>query len=293
MSNPLAGQLTVGSDGRIIGPAAITYNTPFPCVNGSWGSGAMTGVIMHTMVGSQAGTISWFNNPQAQASAQFGVGFDGAIHQFGPIGQGWIAWHAGAANATWYGIEHEDGGDPSRPLTDAQLTASAQLTEMLTGYAGIPLQVTNSPSTGGLGTHSMGGSAWGGHACPGDVRAAQRDEVIRRAQAIRGGGPVPQPPAKPRLEEAVMQIGPGETAGMSWNGDAYSSVGFLADPQGGDVVALRVAVHRISGGYDVTELELTNAAPKAVVRVANPSDGCSITRKDRVAISIVPNFAPR
>jgi len=289
----MTGRLTVGTDGRITGPAAITYNTPFPCVNGSWGSGAITGVIMHTMVGTQAGTIAWFNNPQAQASAQFGVGFDGAIHQFGPIGQGWIAWHAGAVNATWYGIEHEDDGDPSRPLTDAQLTASAQLTEMLCGFAGIPLQVTNSPANWGLGTHSMGGSAWGGHACPGDVRAAQRGEVIRRARAIRGGGSAPQPPAKPRLEEAVMQIGPGETAGMSWNGDAYSSVGFLADPQGTDVVALRVAVHRVSGGYDVTEVELTNAAPKAVVRVANPSDGCSIARKDRVAISIVPNFAPR
>jgi len=290
----MTGPLSVGSDGRVTGPAAITYNTPFPCVNGSWGSGAMTGVIMHTMVGSQAGTISWFNNPAAQASAHFAVAYDGAIHQFGPIGQGWIAWHAGSANVTWYGIEHEDGGDPSRPLTDAQLTASAQLTEMLTGFAGIPLQVTDSPSTGGLGTHSMGGSAWGGHACPGDVRAAQRGEVIRRARAIRhDGGSAPQPPAKPRLEEAVMQIGPGETAGMSWNGDAYSSVGFLADPQGGDVVALRVAVHRVSGGYDVTEVELTNAAPKAVVRVANPSDGCSIARKDRVAISIVPNFAPR
>ena len=289
----MTGRLTVGTDGRITGPAAITYNTPFPCVNGSWGSGAITGVIMHTMVGTQAGTIAWFNNPQAQASAQFGVGFDGAIHQFGPIGQGWIAWHAGAANATWYGIEHEDDGDPSRPLTDAQLTASAQLTEMLCGFAGIPLQVTNSPANWGLGTHSMGGSAWGGHACPGDVRAAQRGEVIRRAQAIRGGGSAPQPPAKPRQEEAVMQIGPGETAGMSWNGDAYSSIGFLADPQGTDVVALRVAVHRISGGYDVTEVELTNAAPKAVVRVANPSDGCSISRRDQVAVDIVPNFAPR
>jgi len=289
----MTGRLTVGTDGRITGPAAITYNTPFPCVNGSWGSGAITGVIMHTMVGTQAGTIAWFNNPQAQASAQFGVGFDGAIHQFGPIGQGWIAWHAGAANATWYGIEHEDDGDPSRPLTDAQLTASAQLTEMLCGFAGIPLQVTNSPANWGLGTHSMGGSAWGGHACPGDVRAAQRGEVIRRARAIRGGGSAPQPPAKPRLEEAVMQIGPGETAGMSWNGDAYASIGFLADPQGTDVVALRVAVHRVSGGYDVTEVELATAAPKAVVRVANPSDGCSISRRDQVAIDIVPNFAPR
>ena len=91
-----------------------------------------------------------------------------------------------------------------------------------------------------------------------------------------------------------MQIGPGETAGMSWNGDAYSSIGFCADPQGSDAVVLRVAVHRLTGGWDVTEnVQLTNAAPKAVVAVKNPSDGCSITRKDQVQLVVLPNFAPR
>ena len=91
-----------------------------------------------------------------------------------------------------------------------------------------------------------------------------------------------------------MQIGPGETAGMSWNGDAYSSIGFCADPQGSDVIELYVAVRRIAGGWDVTKsVKLTNADPKAVVPVVSPSDGCSVARKDQVAISIVPNFAPR
>jgi len=55
-----------------------------------------------------------------------------------------------------------------------------------------------------------------------------------------------------------------------------------------------VAIRRIAGGWDVTKsVQLTNAAPKQVVRVANPSDGCSIVRRDQVAIDIVPNFAPR
>jgi|SRR5215472_4164655 len=198
-----AGKLTVGADGRVTGPARIEYNTPFPCVNGTWGSGAMMGVVMHTMVGNLPGTVSWFNTPTAQASAQFGIAQDGLIHQFGPIGKGWIAWHAGAGNATWYGIEHADDGNPDNPLTDAQLTASAQLVECLSAFAGFPLAISNSTTTKGYGVHYMGGSAWGGHSCPDmppqHVRSSQRGEILIRAQAIRGGTTTPPttPPSHP------------------------------------------------------------------------------------------------
>ena len=61
------------TDGRIHGPATITYNSPFPCVNGTPGvTGAIRGVVMHTMVGNLPGTIATFNNPKAEASAHFG-----------------------------------------------------------------------------------------------------------------------------------------------------------------------------------------------------------------------------
>src|SRR5262245_21803927 len=50
-----AGKLHVQADGRVSGPASISYNDPFPCVNGNHGSGAMMGVIMHTMVGDLPG----------------------------------------------------------------------------------------------------------------------------------------------------------------------------------------------------------------------------------------------
>ena len=177
--------------GRVTGPADIHYNDPFPCVNGTFGSGAMMGVLMHTMVGDLPGTVNWFNNPQAQASAHFGIAESGEIWQFGPIGKGWIAWHAAAANHTWYGIEHADGGQPASPLTPAQITASARLVECLSAFAGFPLQVSDSPSVKGYGWHGMGGEAWGGHFdCPGNVRKAQRPQIIALAAAIRhGSGP--------------------------------------------------------------------------------------------------------
>ncbi|HEY3908245.1 MAG TPA: N-acetylmuramoyl-L-alanine amidase [Streptosporangiaceae bacterium] len=184
----MTGKLEIGADGRVTGPLTITYNTPFPTGNGSWGSGAMMGVVMHTMVGNLPGTVEIFNNPSYAVSSHFGIAQDGSVWQFGPIGHGWIAWAQVAGNEAWYSIEHADDGNTANPLTDAQLTASAQLVEVLSRFAGFPLQVTNSVEVEGYGTHVMGGGAWGGHTCPGPgPRAGQRREIIRRAEAIRAG----------------------------------------------------------------------------------------------------------
>jgi N-acetylmuramoyl-L-alanine amidase len=183
------GKLHVQNDGHVGGPASISYNTPFPCVNGTYGSGAMMGVVMHTMVGNLPGTISLFNNSSSQVSAHFGIAQDGHIHQFGPIGKGWIAWAQEAGNLEWYSIEHADNGNPDNPLTDAQLTASAQLVECLSAFAGFPLQISDDVTTKGYGTHYMGGIPWGDHTCPDlppeHVRSRQRAEILRRAAAIR------------------------------------------------------------------------------------------------------------
>lgn len=199
----MTGKLTVDTaSGRVTGPAAITYNTPWPCRNGTWGSGIMSGVLMHTTVSEAPSAVAWFNNPQAQASAHFVIAESGEITQMGPIGKGWIAWHAAAANSTWYGIEHADNGNPANPLTPAQITASAQLVECLSDFAGFPLQVSDSPSVKGYGWHGMGGVAWGDHPdCPGDVRKAQRSQIVALAMAIR------TPPAVPAVVKPAMPPG--------------------------------------------------------------------------------------
>ena len=185
----MTGKLKVGGDGRLRGAAKLAYNKPWPCPNGSWGSGRMNGVVMHTMVADLPGTVSWFNNTEAQASAHFGIAQDGTIHQFGPIGKGWISWAQESGNLAWYSIEHADNGNPDNPLTDAQITASAQILECLSAFAGFPLQEANTPSERGYGIHAMGGQNWGGHTCPDvppqHVRSRQRPEIIKRAKAIR------------------------------------------------------------------------------------------------------------
>jgi hypothetical protein len=192
------GKLTVGSDGRIRGPASIAYSTPFPVPNGTpGGSGVMQGVVMHTEVGYDHNVVGEFENPASKVSAWFSVRDDGHITQYGPVGQNWMAWAQVDGNPNWYSIEHEDHGDPRIPLNAPQITASAQLLECLSAYAGFPLQEANSPSERGYGVHYMGGAAWGGHSCPDvpptPVRSLQRSAVIALAKAIRSGGSNPAP----------------------------------------------------------------------------------------------------
>lgn len=186
----LPGKCHIDASGRLRGPIQITYNDPFPCVNGTPGGGAsvMQGVVMHTMVGDLPGTIKVFNDPKYQASAFFGIAQDGQVHQFGPVGQNWEAWAQMAGNPMWYSIEHADHGNTENPLTQQQVSASAQIVEALSAFAGFPLQVTDSVNGKGYGTHVMGGAAWGGHTCPGPgPRAQQRYEIITLAKQIRGG----------------------------------------------------------------------------------------------------------
>jgi hypothetical protein len=194
----VAYRLSIGRDGRLRGNAVITHNSPWPCPNGQFGiTPPMNGAVLHTMVGSLPGTVTVFNNAGFQASAHFGIGgpwsnTDGQIWQFGPA-HGWEAWHVEAGNNSWFGIEHEDGGDPKHPLTDAQVTASAQVLEALSaqGAWGFPLREANTPDEHGYGVHYMGGANWGGHPCPLETRAAQRPEILRRARILRAHGRYP------------------------------------------------------------------------------------------------------
>ena len=75
-------------------PPNISYNTPFPTVNGTPGGGSsqMMGVVMNTEDnGYEAGTVATFNNPASSASALF-ISQTGVIDQYGPVGRNWMAW---------------------------------------------------------------------------------------------------------------------------------------------------------------------------------------------------------
>lgn len=105
-------------------------------------SRAPIGIVIHTEVGSQAGTYAWFNNPAAQASAHYNIGYDGSIWQHvsendRPWAQGTVdrptsplVKSMGSVNPNEYliSIEHEDKGVPTdRVRTDALYEASGWL----------------------------------------------------------------------------------------------------------------------------------------------------------------------
>ena len=196
----IPGKLTVDkTTGKLTGPADLHYNTPFPCVNGTPHiTGKMRGTLMHTMVGTLEGTIAVFNKPGFGASAHFGISQAGRIHCFGPIGKGWEAWHAFAANREYYGIEFEDNGDPNNPISGKAITAAAQVLECLSSFAGFPLQLQDNCASSGFAYHSLCES-WNlnHHTCPDmpprHVRSSQRAAIIDLAKKIRAAATVPPP----------------------------------------------------------------------------------------------------
>jgi hypothetical protein len=84
-------------------------------------------VVVHVAEGSFGGTVSWFRNRRAHASANYVVGRDGQIAHMVPDGN--VAWHAGNGyvNAHSLGIEHEGYVRIDGTFTDVQYRASARL----------------------------------------------------------------------------------------------------------------------------------------------------------------------
>jgi len=118
--------------------------------------------------------------------------YDGSVRQYGSL--------AGASGAQgdgdpeWWSVETE--GLPGEPLTGAQLDALAQWH----AWCGAASLLASSPSGRGIGTHAMGGGAWGGHPdCPTTARAGQRQEILRRAEILRG---------RPALQRLLLLASP-------------------------------------------------------------------------------------
>ncbi|MFN4249652.1 N-acetylmuramoyl-L-alanine amidase [Deinococcus sp.] len=97
-------------------------------------------VVIHVADGTYGGTLSWFAQDAAPASAHYTVATDGRTGQ--SVQEGDTAWHAGdwTMNARSVGVEHE--GMPSRgpwAPSAAQLRASAELVAGICRRHGIPV----------------------------------------------------------------------------------------------------------------------------------------------------------
>jgi hypothetical protein len=118
------------------------------------------------------------------------VGVDGRVEQYAPLGG--KSWAQGVGNAGYWSVETD--GLPHEPLTDAQLDALAAWHV----FCGAVDTIADAPGRRGIGTHQMGGAAWGDgrspHTCPDPAmglpgpRSRQRGEILRRAKLLRTGG---------------------------------------------------------------------------------------------------------
>jgi len=133
--------------------------------------------VLHCQAGD--GPLRWFRDLKYpnRKNSHLWVSRKGDIEQYVPLNR-W-SWAQRDGNSGWISVETE--GTPDEELTDAQLTELARWHV----WCGAADRVTDSVGGQGIGTHSMGGAAWGGHACPGPIRAGQRKEIIRRAIALR------------------------------------------------------------------------------------------------------------
>lgn len=86
----------------------------------------VTHITLHIMAGFLAGTDATFLNTSSQASAHYGIGSSGTIHQYVSETDGSWSDANYVSNNTTIAIEHE-GGIASAPCTDACIAASARL----------------------------------------------------------------------------------------------------------------------------------------------------------------------
>ncbi|HNZ42828.1 MAG TPA: N-acetylmuramoyl-L-alanine amidase [Bacteroidales bacterium] len=97
---------------------------------------AISALVMHTVQGSYAGCISWFQNTSSQVSTQYVVkSSNGQLCQM--VLEADKAWHAGTANPYTIGYEHEGYVDDPQWYTEAMYQSSAALSRDICAAYGI------------------------------------------------------------------------------------------------------------------------------------------------------------
>lgn len=187
------------------------------------------GLVLHVQVGDGS-CYGEFANPANQASSTWWVPKHGTIGDLSPVEQyvdsDVAAWTEAAGNFTWDSVETE--GTPDEPLTDYQVWAVGQIYLWGHDTYGWPFQLAEDPLARGLGWHGMGGAAWGGHfGCPGDLRKAQRPDILVAAQPQS----TPPTPQENDMQPAIVRAASGQVwyfvVGL---GEPYGSIWAKAGP---------------------------------------------------------------
>lgn len=146
-------------------------------------------MVIHVTAG-EGDPFNEFANPANQVSSHFGIGNgqggmgDGVVEQY--VDTAYDSWAQMAGNNTYISVETE--GEPTDPLTPAQVASFARVMSWCNTTHGVPLAIVDHPGDRGLITHGDGGAAWGGHLdCPGPLRTPQRAAIV-----LQAGPPIPK-----------------------------------------------------------------------------------------------------
>lgn len=162
-------------------------------------------VVVHIEQGSNAGSIAWCKNPVSKVSAHFFNPRVGRLVQL--VSTDRVAWAEVDFNRVAISVEHE--GNSGDSLTPSQIENTAHVLARAHQVYGVPLQVLNDPSGGGVIGHGLLGAAGGGHYdCPGNPVLAQRQQIVNRAVQILGGStPAPAPTVTTEDDMPAIAIG--------------------------------------------------------------------------------------
>lgn len=148
---------------------------------GNYSNGPMrsyTGVVLHVNDADSGDLFGWITGGSSDMSCHFQVLKDGTVYQY--IDTAYSSWCQMNGNDDYLSIE--TSGFPAEPLTAAQVASCARIMAFVNAEHGIPLIATDLVGSKGLIAHGDGGAAWGGHTgCPGDLRKAQRFQILAQA----------------------------------------------------------------------------------------------------------------
>jgi hypothetical protein len=149
------------------------------------------GFIPHVQQGNGS-LYGMFNTPSTQVSSHLWLSKAGAWEQYVDFSD--KAWAEAAGNPYWISAECE--GYDTEDYTPIQLQRLAEFYAWGMTQFGWKAEVTDSVDGYGIGTHRMGGTAWGGHSCPGDIRANRRGAILAAALALNGTPPPTPDPSQ-------------------------------------------------------------------------------------------------
>ena len=137
------------------------------------------GLVLHVAEanGSLHGYFTRTTSP-SRKSATWWVSKAGRIEQYVPGSM--EAWAQADGNATYNSVETE--GHATESFALFQVAGLAHLMQRGHDKWGWPFHLADKPGHRGLGIHSMGGEAWGGHSCPGTIRARERATILAMAE---------------------------------------------------------------------------------------------------------------